>query len=90
MTSLKAAGLVTTWRGSQGGYALSRPLEEIKLGHIFATLQGPLSFIDCVSDPRLCPRSDTCVTGDIMQQAMTTILETRTRGEIVPRIREET
>lgn len=86
MVSLKAAGLVRTRRGRQGGYTLSRPPEEIKLGHIFTALEGPLTLIDCVSDPRLCPHSDTCVTRDVwreMEQAMTTILEMRTLGEMV-------
>lgn len=86
MVALKAAGLVRTKRGRQGGYTLSRSPEEIKLGHIFTALEGPLSLIDCVSDPRVCHRSDTCVTRDVwreMEEAMSAILEKWTLGEMV-------
>ena len=61
-----------TWPGSQGGYTFSIPPEEIKQGHSFAALAGPLPFID----PRLCPRIDTFATRDIMQLDMTAILQT--------------
>jgi DNA-binding IscR family transcriptional regulator len=65
-----------TWPGSQGGYTVSIPPEEIKQGHIFAPLAEPLSLIDCVTDPSLCLRIDTLATRDIMQLDMTAILRT--------------
>lgn len=61
-----------TWPGSQGGYTVSIPPEEIKQGHIFAALAGPLPFVD----PSLCLRIDTLATRDIMQLDMTAILRT--------------
>jgi len=92
MVSLKRAGLVTTRRGRQGGYALSQPPEAIKLGQILTAVEGPLTLIDCLSDSSLCPHSDTCVTRDVwreMEEAMISILETRTLGELVRKYQEK-
>ena len=42
MRILRRAGFVTSTRGQSGGYALSRPAEEIGLGQVLATLGGRL------------------------------------------------
>lgn len=39
---LRRAGLVTSVRGAQGGYALGRPPEAITVGEILRALEGPL------------------------------------------------
>lgn len=39
---LRRAGLVTSVRGAQGGYALGRPPQEITVGEILQALEGPL------------------------------------------------
>jgi len=41
-------GLVTSTRGIHGGYALSRPAEEISVADIIAALEGPLAVTACV------------------------------------------
>ena len=40
ISALRKAGLVTSSRGAQGGYALSRPPEEINVGEILRVLEG--------------------------------------------------
>ena len=40
---LKRAGFVHSRRGNEGGYALSRPPEEILLGDVIRVLDGPLA-----------------------------------------------
>jgi len=60
LTSLRAAGLVRSVRGAQGGYALTRPPPEITVEEIVAALEGPLSGVDCVVDPSVCHRAETC------------------------------
>ena len=42
------SGLVTSTRGIHGGYALSRPAEEISVADIIAALEGPLAVTACV------------------------------------------
>ncbi|MBQ8536747.1 MAG: Rrf2 family transcriptional regulator [Clostridia bacterium] len=58
--SLRRAGLVTTVRGAQGGYQLSRPPGEITVGDIIDATEGPLTISDCLSDTESCHKSGQC------------------------------
>lgn len=59
--SLRRARLVTTVRGAQGGYQLSRPPEEITVRDILEAMEGPVSFSECVSGTdSICARSGQC------------------------------
>ncbi|HSO64371.1 MAG TPA: Rrf2 family transcriptional regulator [Ornithinibacter sp.] len=40
---LRVAGLVRSTRGAHGGYALTRPAEEIAVGDVFRAVDGPLA-----------------------------------------------
>lgn len=42
LSSLKKAGLVESVRGSQGGYKLNKPADQIKIIEIIESLDGPL------------------------------------------------
>lgn len=44
---LRKAGLITSVRGAQGGYVLSRPANQITIGDIIRVLEGPIGFSDC-------------------------------------------
>lgn len=58
---LTKADLVKSFRGSQGGYTLSRSPKEISVGEILQVLEGSLSPVACVDSPT-CPNSDNCVS----------------------------
>jgi len=62
MFPLRISGYVKTHKGSQGGYALARPPEEINMYDVIRTVEGSLSPVDCVDNPELCHRVDKCVT----------------------------
>jgi Rrf2 family protein len=49
LTELKAADLVVSSRGKQGGFALSRAPHLISLGDIIRIIEGPLALVPCVS-----------------------------------------
>jgi Rrf2 family protein len=40
---LRAAGIVASRRGAEGGYWLARPADEITLGEVIRELEGPLA-----------------------------------------------
>jgi len=61
LTSLRAAGLVRSVRGSGGGYVLARSPEQIRLREVVQALEGSLSFADCVQDASLCAHSSGCI-----------------------------
>ena len=58
--SMRRAGLVSTVRGAQGGYQLSRPPNEITIGHIIDAVEGPLHLSGCLDVNEICPRSEGC------------------------------
>ncbi len=49
LLSLKNAGYVRSQRGKNGGYAIAKEPETIKLGEIIRLMDGPLAPIACVS-----------------------------------------
>ena len=71
---LRKAGLVTSVRGAQGGYELSRKPEEITVGEIIRELEGPLAPSECVLDDEPeCSNADYCVTRLIWEKIMDSI-----------------
>lgn len=46
---LRTAGFIHARKGRNGGYALSRPAGEIRVGHVLRILDGPLAPIACAS-----------------------------------------
>ena len=46
---LRKHGLVRSYRGQQGGYALAKPSSDITLGNIVRVIDGPLAPIACAS-----------------------------------------
>ncbi|UCG16826.1 MAG: Rrf2 family transcriptional regulator [Phycisphaerales bacterium] len=60
LTPLRSAGLVRSVRGARGGFVLARPPAQIKLSEVLHAVEGSLSLVDCVADPRVCDRSKRC------------------------------
>lgn len=61
---LKKGGYVTSSRGAQGGYNLSKAPEEISVGEILRALEGNLNPVDCTltNDEKECSQQNLCVT----------------------------
>lgn len=56
MRSLAAAGLVKSFRGVEGGFALAKPAEEITLYDVIIAVEGPLGIQRCLADRNICNR----------------------------------
>jgi len=88
ITPLVAAGIIRSIRGARGGVWLAKPPQEIKLLEVVRLLEGSLALVECVNDPKCCPRSGFCVTRDIwgeLKQAMNGVLESTTLQDLVER-----
>ncbi len=72
---LKARGLITTFRGAHGGYLLSKPASKITLRDIIEPLEGDMCLVDCVSNPAICDRSNSCASRDVWDQMSSLLLE---------------
>lgn len=65
LLALKNNGLLTSVRGTAGGYLLARDPAEITVYEIFTILEGSMNLVDCVTDTGSCGRSAGCVTRNI-------------------------
>lgn len=72
---LKAAGYIRSVRGARGGYTLARKPDKISLGQIIKVLEGGLSLVDCVEDPKVCEREKNCPTRDIWLRMSERLME---------------
>lgn len=59
---LKKDKLVTSVRGAQGGYMLSRSPNEITVGDVLRSLEGGLTLVDCLDEEEACGKSCACPT----------------------------
>jgi DNA-binding IscR family transcriptional regulator len=48
---------------------LSRPASQITIGEIVAVLETGPELVDCQRSPEICPRSKTCITRNVWEQA---------------------
>jgi len=88
LTSLKVAGLVKSIRGAHGGYLLAKPPAQIRLSQVIKVLEGSIAPVECVDDPKTCPRTELCVTRDVwreIKKAMDEILESISLKDLVER-----
>lgn len=89
---LKLAGFVRSIRGSHGGYQLTKPPGEIKLDEIVRVLEGPMTPVECLKDPGICDRFETCASRDIWREigkAIDEVLHSRTLKDLAKRQKEK-
>jgi Rrf2 family cysteine metabolism transcriptional repressor len=89
MSILRAAGLVVSARGAQGGYSLARPPAQITLRQVFDATEGPEPLVYCTLDHDACRRQSTCVTQGVwaaMYQASMQVLESTTLADLAARM----
>lgn len=70
---LARGDLVHSLRGAEGGYALSRPPEQISAAEIVDVLEGPLSITECSMTDSQCELEQGCPVGDAWQKINRTI-----------------
>jgi Rrf2 family protein len=88
LASLKAAGLIVSERGKNGGYSLARPAAEITLYDVLSPLEDSLGFVHCTATDRGCDRLPECVTREIwmeLKEATDRILKRTTLEDLLKR-----
>ena len=88
ITPLIGGGIVRSTRGARGGVSLARPPEEIRLNEVVGLLEGSITLVDCINNPKICTRSELCVARDIwdeLKQAMDRFLESITLQNLIER-----
>jgi Rrf2 family protein len=90
LVELRNASLLESKRGARGGHRLARPAEQINIGEIIRTIDGPLAPIPCASHTRYRPCDDCvdparCALRLLMvdvRTAMSDVVDTRTLREL--------
>jgi Rrf2 family protein len=83
LLELRNAGIVRSRKGPAGGYSLSRPASDIRIGHAIRVIDGPLAPIRCASRTAYeacedCADPATCLVRKAMTEvrdAMAEILD---------------
>ncbi len=76
--SMRKAGLVTATRGPRGGYKLSRPSDQIKVGEIINALEGAIAPVDCLhsdTDQDCCVKTESCTTKFVWEKLRDTMVD---------------
>ena len=87
---LIAGGILRSTRGAKGGISLAKPPEQVKLSELIQLAEGSLSLVECVTNPDVCERSESCVTRDVwceLKGAINGVLESTTLKDLVERER---
>ena len=64
LKSLSQADFLTSERGAQGGYSLSRAASAISIAEIITALEGPITLTECVGDDSHCEQEAHCDVQD--------------------------
>ncbi len=89
---LKVAKLISSARGAHGGYKLAKSPSEVTLREIVEVLEGPIAITECVENPGVCERSQTCATRDVWEEAskgISQLLESINLENMVERQKEK-
>lgn len=68
LKTLAKAGLVTSTRGSHGGYRLARDAALISAADVIDALEGPVSITECSAHDSHCDIEAMCVVGSAWQR----------------------
>jgi len=68
LKSFHRAGLVTSVRGSHGGYQLARAATSISAAEIIDAIEGPVAITECSGHHSACDLETVCSTGTAWQR----------------------
>jgi Rrf2 family protein len=81
---LLKAKLLAAKKGVRGGYIMSRPAQEIKIGEIFNAIENPATKVKCIDGK--CSRQEDCLAKNLwckMQDAVNDFLASVTLEELI-------
>jgi FeS assembly SUF system regulator len=68
LKGLQRSGMVISSRGSQGGYRLARPPEQITAAQILDVFEGPIAITECSGASSRCGIERQCRVGGVWQR----------------------
>jgi FeS assembly SUF system regulator len=83
---LAKAGVLTSTRGSKGGYILSREPDRITVATIISALEGPIALTECTASHKGCDQASGCrIQGNwhLINQKIAHALESVTLADMI-------
>jgi Rrf2 family protein len=80
LLALKGTGLVSSKKGKGGGYYLAKSPDQVTLGSVIRSMEGPLAPLPCASETQFrkceeCIDIETCGTRIVMREVRDAIAE---------------
>lgn len=72
---LKAAGIVISQRGKNGGYNLARNPNEITAYDVFMAFDESVNLVHCIDDPEKCDRKAQCKSQNLWKELSEIMIE---------------
>jgi Rrf2 family transcriptional regulator, iron-sulfur cluster assembly transcription factor len=82
---LAKEGIVRSFRGAKGGFALARPAHEISLRQVIEAIEGPIALCRCLAPWEGCDKSESCPLHPVLahaQKQMLAVLDNITLQEL--------
>jgi Rrf2 family protein len=89
LKGLTGQGIVRPHRGINGGFSLARDPREISLRQVIEAIDGPVTVVHCLTDPRrngACPNSGRCAAQVLLSRVrhdLLTALASYTLADLV-------
>ncbi len=86
LQNLCRGGILLSRRGTGGGFALSRPADQISLREIVEIIEGKIYIVNCLLTPSQCGKAEDCAISPIwvgVQDFILEIIASITIGDIV-------
>jgi Rrf2 family transcriptional regulator, cysteine metabolism repressor len=90
LTTLRRAGFIRSVRGPQGGHAMIRDPQEIRVSEVVEALEGPIMPSDCLDESSSCGRGGECAQREMwaaVREAILGVLDNTTIAELAERDR---
>ena len=76
--TLGKKGFVKSYRGPDGGFALTKPADEISLLDAIETIEGPIHFNECLIHEGHCHKDEICPVHNVWMKAQKQFMEVLT------------
>ncbi len=67
LQKLARGGLIRSYRGTQGGYALARDAAQITLADVVEAVEGPIALVECQCASYECHQEPACTVKSALQ-----------------------
>jgi len=89
---LSKADILTSHRGSKGGYALANKPSETNVAEVIIAIEGPIGMTECTTGEGTCEQESSCeIKGNwnLINRAVYTALEAVTLADMVAPVRQQ-